>query len=82
MSDQKIRMAAAIFAFVSRCLRQGASQRAVNDRIREQGLRLLSRGNFDGRAVIIRPGEVATEHQSVESRILDAMTHVVARDSE
>ena len=67
---------------VSRCLRKGAPQGAVSDRIREEGLRLLGRGNFDGGAVIIRPGEVAAKHQAVESRILNAMTHVVARDSE
>ena len=37
---------------VSRCLRKGASQRSVNDRIREEGLGLLGRGNFNGWAVI------------------------------
>jgi hypothetical protein len=69
-------------SLVSRCLRKGTPQSAVSDRIREEGLRLLSRGNFNGRAVIIRAGEVAAKHQSVERRILHAMTHVIARDSE
>ena len=69
-------------SLVSRCFRNGRPRAPCSNRIREKFLRLLSRGDFDGRAAIVRSGEVAAEHQSVEGRILDAMTHVIARDSE
>src|SRR6185503_7641010 len=66
--------------FVSRRLRKRAPQGALSERIREKALRLLSGGDLDGRAPLVRSGEVAAKHQAVESRILYAMTHVIARD--
>jgi hypothetical protein len=46
--------------------------------------RVVARIRFldNERAPLVRPGEIAAKHQSIERRVLDAMTHVIARDSE
>ena len=82
MSDQKIRMAAAIFRSFRGVFGSGRPRAPCAIASARRLLRLLSGGDFDGRARLVRSGEVAAKHQSVEGRILHAMTHVIARDSE